>query len=298
VYHAKNKPPITGGFFYICLNFKFLDMYKITLLTFLLIGLTSQAQKSVKGSRNVTTEQTDISSFRSIELDGDFEVGLLKGNRSMVEVEADDNLHSIIQIEVVNEVLYIKPSTKISNSKSQQIRITFADTLTKITVDGKVEFETLQELFLNEFEFIAKGRSKSKLSSISNKFKLDNSGNAKVEVDITSEDIALELKESSNLEGSLKSPLLTVKAFDNSSAKLKGAIEDLKLTASKSAKFDGEKLSSKTAEVFTTGNSKNSINVSKNLKLSAKDKSEVNLYNTPEIDLVEFSQKAVISKKS
>ena len=100
------------------------------------------------------------------------------------------------------------------------------------------------------------------------------------------------------MEGSLKSPLLSVKALDDSSAKLKGSIDDLSLSAAKSSKFNGEKLTSKNAEVFTTGNSKNSINVSKTLKLSAKDKSEVDLYNTPEVDLVEFSQKAILSKKS
>ncbi len=273
-------------------------MYKYLLVAFLFIGLNSHAQKNVKGSRNVTTEQTDIKTFTSIELDGEFEVGLLKGSRSMVEVQADDNLHDLIQIEVVNNVLYIKPSTKITNSKSQKLTITFNDSLTKITVDGKVEFETLQELYLNDFEFVAKGKSKSEFSATTNTFKLNNSGNAKVEVEITSEEIVLELKESSDLEGSLKSPLLSVKALDKSSAKLKGAIDELNLSAAKSAKFDGEKLTSKTAEVFTTGNSKNSINVSKNLKLSAKDKSEIDLYNSPEIDLVEFSQKAILSKKN
>ena len=273
-------------------------MYKYILVAFLLIGLNSQAQKNVKGSRNVTTEQIDIKSFTSIEMDGEFEVGLLKGSRSMVEVEADDNLHELIQIEVVNNVLYIKPSAKISNSKSQKLSITFNDTLTRISIDGKVEFETLQELYLQDFEFIAKGKSKSKLSATTKTFKLNNSGDAKVEVEITSEEIILELKESSELKGSLKSPLLGVKALDKSSAKLKGAIDQLNLSAAKSAKFDGEKLTSKTAEVFTTGNSKNSINVSKNLKLSAKDKSEIDLYNSPEIDLVEFSQKAVLSKKN
>jgi len=117
-------------------------------------------------------------------------------------------------------------------------------------------------------------------------------------VEITSEEISLELKESSDLEGSLKSPLLTVKALDKSSAKLKGAVDELNLSAAKSAKFDGEKLTSKTAEVFTTGNSKNRINVSKSLKLSAKDKSEIDLYNSPDINLVEFSQKAILSKKN
>lgn len=273
-------------------------MYKYLLVVFLFISLNSQAQKNVKGSRNVTTEQTDINTFTSIELDGEFEVGLLKGSRSMVEVEADDNLHELIQIEVANNILYIKPSAKISNSKSQKLTITFNDSLKRISIDGKVEFETLQELYLNNFEFIAKGKSKSKLSATTNTLKLINSGDAKVEVEITSEEIILELKESSDLEGSLKSPLLSVKALDKSSAKLKGAIDELNLSAAKSAKFDGEKLTSKTAEVFATGNSKNSINVSKNLTLSAKDKSEIDLYNSPEIDLVEFSQKAVLSKKN
>ncbi|CAM4048392.1 GIN domain-containing protein [Gillisia hiemivivida] len=273
-------------------------MYKYLLVAFLFIGLNSQAQKKVKGSRNVTTKQSDIKPFTSIELDGEFEVGLLKGSRSMVEVEADDNLHDLIQIEVVNNVLYIKPSTKITNSKSQKLTITFNDSLTKITVDGKVEFESLQELYLNDFEFIAKGKSKSEFSATTNSFKLNNFGNAKVVVEITSEEISLELKESSDLEGSLKSPLLFVKALDKSSAKLKGAVDELNLSAAKSARFDGEKLTSKTAEVFTTGNSKNRINVSKSLKLSAKDKSEIDLYNSPDINLVEFSQKAILSKKN
>tara|TARA_R100000935_G_C2829085_1_gene163980 strand:- start:429 stop:1253 length:825 start_codon:yes stop_codon:yes gene_type:complete len=272
-------------------------MYKFFLVAFLFIGLNSQAQKNVKGSRNVTTEQIDINSFTSIEMDGDFEVGLLKGSRSMVEVEADDNLHELIQIEVVNNILYIKPTANISNSKSQKLTITFNDSLTKISVDGKVEFETLQDLFLKELELVAKGKSKSKLTATTNTFKLNNSGDAKVEVEITSEEIVLELKESSDLEGSLKSPLLSVNAIDKSSAQLKGAINEFKLSAAKSATFNGEKLISNTAEVFTTGDSKNSINVSKNLILSAKDESEINLYNSPEIDLVEFSQKAVLSKK-
>lgn len=272
-------------------------MYKLIIVAFLFIGVNSQAQKSVKGSRNVSTEQTNIDYFTSIELEGEFEVGILKGSRSLVEVKTDDNLHDLIQVEVVNEVLYIKPSTKISNSKSQKITITFEDSLSKITVDGKLKFETLQDLYLNDFEFIAKGKTRSEITATTKNFKLSSSNNAKVEVNLKSEEITLNLKESSELEGSLKSPLLTVNAFDKSSAKLKGSATKLSLSTSKSSRFNGEKLVSKTAEVFTNGNTKTSINVSKSLKLSAKDKSEIDLYNSPTVDLVEFSQKAILSKK-
>lgn len=273
-------------------------MFKKILFFALLISFSSYAQNKIKGSRNVTSEQTDLDAFSSIELDGDFEVGLLKGSRSMVEVEADDNLHEVIDIEVSNNVLYIKTDTKITSSKSKKINITFSDSLKMITVDGKISFETLQELNVTDFEFIGKGRSKSKINISATSFYFNNSGNSKVEANINSEKISLVLRESSDVDGYLKTEVLNVEALDNSSAKMKGDAETLSLNTSKSSKFNGEKLASKNAEVFTQGNSKNSINVSKNLKLSAKDKSEVDLYNTPDIDLVEFSDKAVLSKKS
>lgn len=273
-------------------------MIRTLLIALLLTGITSHAQKSIKGSRNVTTEQTEINSFKSIELDGDYEVGLLKGNRTMVEVEADDNLHELFKIEVVDSILYIKTSAKITKSKSQKLTITYSDSLTRLSLDGKVEFESLQHLYFNDFEFISKGRSKSKLTATATKFRLHNSDNAKVDLDLTANEIDLELAASSDLEGVLKGEALNVRAIDKASAKLNGNVTELILNASKSSKFDGEKLITSSAEVFATGNSRNSVNVSKELKLSAKDKSEVDLYNTPEIDLIEFSEKAVLSKKS
>lgn len=68
-------------------------MYTKILIALLFIGMSAQAQKSIKGSRNVKTEQTQLEAFRSIEINGEFEVSLIKGSRYMVEVEADDNLH-------------------------------------------------------------------------------------------------------------------------------------------------------------------------------------------------------------
>ncbi len=273
-------------------------MIRTLLIAFLFIGITSHAQKSIKGSRNVTTEQTEISAFTAIELEGEYEVGLLKGNRTMVEVEADDNLHSLFQIEVVDSILYIKPTAKITKSKSQKLTITFSDSLTRLSLDGKVDFESLQHLYCNDFEFISKGRSKSKITATASKFRLHNSDYAKAEIDIASNEIDLELTGSSDLEGVLKGEVLNVRAIDKSSAKLNGNVTELVLNASKSSKFNGEELITSSAEVFATGNSRNSVNVSQALKLSAKDKSEVNLYNNPEIDLVDFSEKAVLSKKS
>lgn len=121
---------------------------------------------------------------------------------------------------------------------------------------------------------------------------------SKMNAEVRAEEIYLHLNGSSVLDGFLKSKMLNAEAFENSSAKLKGEADQFILNVSKSANMNAEKLSAIDAEVFADGNSKTSINVSKKLKLTAKDKSEVSVYNTPEIDLVEFSEKAALIKKS
>ena len=273
-------------------------MFHKVIVALLLVSISSQAQKNIKGSRNVKTEQLQLKAFHTIEIDGDFEVSLIKGSRYMVEVEADDNLHSIIEIEVRNEVLSIKPSQNISASKAQKLRITFSDSIDEVRVSGKVSFETGQDLTLNNFRFVAKGKSKSKFTINANKFTLDAMEDSKVDATVNAEEIFLHLNGSSDLEAYLKTEILTAEAFENSAATVKGEADNFILNASKSSKFDAEKLAAKDAEVFADGNSKNAINVSKKLKLTAKDKSETEIYNTPEIDLVAFTDKASIIKKS
>jgi hypothetical protein len=49
--------------------------------------------------------------------------------------------------------------------------------------------------------------------------------------------------------------------------------------------------------VIAEGKSKNEIEVLDKLTLTAKNRSEIELYGNPEIDLLEFSEKAVLAKK-
>lgn len=72
----------------------------------------------------------------------------------------------------------------------------------------------------------------------------------------------------------------------------------MKHILSKSSSFEGGQLKAKTAEDFTIGKSKNSIIMPKNLKLSAHNKSEIDLLNSTEIDLLEFLKKLYFLKKN
>ena len=85
--------------------------------------------------------------------------------------------------------------------------------------------------------------------------------------------------------------------YEKAKAKIEGEVDDLQLRAEHSTKFDGRRLTAITAVVIAEGKSKNEIEVLDKLTLTAKNRSEIELYGSPEIDLLEFSEKAVLAKK-
>ena len=72
------------------------------LLVALLVTTFSLAQKKekIKGSKIVTVAIKELKSFENIEVGDNFEVLLVKGDKPSLEIEADDNLHDIINFEV------------------------------------------------------------------------------------------------------------------------------------------------------------------------------------------------------
>jgi len=270
---------------------------KRLLLLFSAILLVSCGANKIKGSGNVTTEKNRLPDFHSVEIAGDFEVMLKKGNTAMIEVEADDNLHSIIKGEVVNQVLYLKPTQKIGRSKSQEITITYPENLQKINVSGKTEIEAEGELYSEELKITSKEDAEIYLTITATKFDLFNEGDSEIELNLTAEDAYFQLNGSSDIEALVNAPKFKVDTYEKANARIEGEVDDLQLRAEHSSKFDGRRLTAKTAVVIAEGKSKNEIEVLETLTLTAKNRSEIELYGNPKVDLLEFSEKAVLAKK-
>ena len=120
-----------------------------TTLLFVLTFTTIQAQEKIKGSRNVTVEQTEIEPFTAMEIGEEFEVVIVKGPTAMIEIEADDNLHEVIDIDVIGNVLYLQTIKEIRRSKRLRVRVTFTDALNEIRVKEKAEVSGLTDLLFN-----------------------------------------------------------------------------------------------------------------------------------------------------
>lgn len=272
-------------------------MIKKLPLLLLVVLFSCKAQDRIKGSRNVKTEQYDLTSFHSIQAKGEFKIGLLKGSRPMIEIKADDNLHDLIQTEVIDGVLYIKPIKDFSRTKRQELKITFSDTLRNILIAGEVELESLQDLYFQDFQLETRKKSKAFLTFTAKSFSLIQNDDAEAELNITASEVIYQLNQSSKVEALVNSPVFKVDIYEKASARIDGDIQDFIIRADQSSKFDGENLTSIKANVLAQGDSEVKVNATDSLAIIAKGTSEVNIYNNPKIDLIELKNEAIIAKK-
>ncbi|SHF56160.1 Putative auto-transporter adhesin, head GIN domain [Salegentibacter echinorum] len=272
-------------------------MKKILLLLGICLAFSCGSQK-VNGSRIVTTEKTRLLDFNSIEISGDFDVELKKGSTALMKVKADDNLHRIIQGEVVNQVLYIKPTKRIGRSKSQEIEITYPQDLQKIILNENVELETEGELYTEELKVELADRAKAYLTITATRFDLFSNGKSIVELNLTAENAYFQLNKSSGIKALVNSPSFNVDMYEKASARIEGETNNFQLRAEHSSDFKGKRLTANEAVVVAEGKTKIEVEVLKQLSLTAKNRAEIKLYGTPKIDLVEFSEKAVLAKKN
>lgn len=215
----------------------------------------------------------------------------------MIEVTADDNLHDLIQSEVVDGILYIKPVKEFSRTKSQEIRITFSDTLRNIKISDKVVLESLQDLYFGDFQLETKDGSQAYMTLTAKSFNLIHGDDSRAELNVTAQEVYYQLNQSSKVEALVNSSVFKVDIYEKATARIDGEIKEFELRADQSAEFDGENLTCINAVVLAQGDSENKLNITENLQLRAKDQSETEIFNDPQIDLIEFTGEAVIAKK-
>ncbi len=63
---------------------------------------------TIVGSKNIITETRDVSTFSKVEVEDAIKAQIQQGNKSRVEVRANDNLMGKIVTEVINGTLHVK----------------------------------------------------------------------------------------------------------------------------------------------------------------------------------------------
>ncbi|WP_395050210.1 GIN domain-containing protein [Flavobacterium sp.] len=269
------------------------------LLMFLFVSTFALAQKNekIKGSKIVTIEQKEIGSFDSLEVGGNIEVYLDRGEKSELKIEADDNLHDIINIDLSSNTLRINTSKKAVNFKKLIVRVTYTNELKMVTSKNSAIINAIQEIQLNEITLKAFDDSKLNLNVNSNDFILQTDNDSKTELNLKSEKATIELSKNSTLKALITSINLKCDMYQKSKANLEGDITNAVIRLDNNAEFSGNNLVIKTAELIAEGYSHCSINVNTNLSVEASGNSDIKIYGEQKVEIKRFMDNANLNKK-
>tara|TARA_B110000459_G_C16507811_1_gene446482 strand:+ start:56 stop:904 length:849 start_codon:yes stop_codon:yes gene_type:complete len=272
--------------------------YKSFIFLFLFGFSIAQAQKvpKIKGNRIVAPYNAPLEPFSAIVLDNALRLNLVASDTTGVSMIADDNLPPVFKFQVTDSVLYISTYYQITASKQLDITL-LTPNLDRVAISSGELGLTLDPRF--------------------KKTHLALSGNATVAVAGTVPSLSVSVAEKSfvNINGSFTS--LSLRLTGRATATIYGDVSDtaqlnmqdkasLKwggtlafLTASfeGTSQLDGTDLSINEASVHASGKSKIDLYILSHLTYFSKQESQLDLYGTPRIDLLEFSGTSVLRKK-
>ncbi len=274
-------------------------MKKILLiLIFMMVAApTIIAQEKIKGDRNVTIKQTYIDDFETIVVDGDFSIEIVYNSKPSVNVEADDNLHDVIQFDVVDGVLTFVETTRITSKKKLSITVNYGDALKNIETRGDGEIRSLTSMELGDATLTTSDNSRAYLNIKAKNFMYKSSGKSKTRLNLTADSIKVELNDNTKLDALINSKVADFDLYLRSDAVIEGTANSSIIRLDNSTNFNSPKFDVKTADASLEDNSDLTIGVNESITIAASGNSEIYLYGSPVITITKFEDTAKLQKK-
>jgi hypothetical protein len=272
-------------------------------ISYLLVALLvtslsfSQKKEKIKGSKIVTVAVKELNNFENIEVGDNFEVLLVKGTKPSIEIEADDNLHEIINYEISGNTLKINALKDPTSFKKFTIRINYSNDLQLITVRNEATLKALADIELDKITIKNYNNSKSFLNVKSNYFALILDDKAEAELNVKAESTSLELSKNSELKALIASPELKLDMYQKSTATIEGTATIAKMRLDNNSHLNAPKLVIGTLEVDTDNYAKCEINVSSAITIAAGGKSQIELWGEQKIIVKKFLNNTLLRKK-
>ncbi|WP_306353019.1 GIN domain-containing protein [Flavobacterium sp. '19STA2R22 D10 B1'] len=267
-------------------------------LTLLLTTLAfGQKKERIKGSKVVTIESKTIENFDQIEVEDNIEVYLVKGDNSAIEIEADENLHELIQFELAGSTLHLSTSKTVTSYKKLIVKVTYTDSFKMITAKNDASIYTLSDLELEQVTVKNLDFSKSYLNVKSPNFTLIADDKSKIELNLKAETSTIELSKNAQLKALIASASIKFDMYQKSTAIVEGDVPDAKLRLDNNANFAGKNFVTTRLELTTEAYTYCSIFVNELVTMDASGKSEIQLFGAPKIEMKNFADSAILYKK-
>ncbi|WP_179006101.1 GIN domain-containing protein [Winogradskyella forsetii] len=276
-------------------------MKKLVLILFLTIVaipiVTAQSDEKIKGDRNVTIKQTYIDDFHTIIVDGDFSIEVVYNSKPSVNVEADDNLHEVIQFNVVDGMLTFVETMRITSKKKLKITVNYGDGLHTIETRGDGEIRSLTSMELGDVTLTTADDSRAYLNINAKTINYKSSGKSKTRLNLNAESTKIELSDNSKLDALINSKITGFILYQRADAVVEGTSNSSIFQLDSSTNFDGAKFDVKTADASLEDSSDLTISATESITIAASGDSEIYLFGNPAITITKFEDTSKLQKK-
>ena len=275
-------------------------MKKNTALLLLLLVTTltfAQRREKIKGSKIVTTSIKEVGEFDGIEADDNLEVYLERGEKNEIKIEADDNLHDIVGMDLREKVLRLYTSKESTIFKKLVVHITYTSSLKKVIAKNESVIYAIQELQLDDITFNTFDYSKLFLNVNAKKFNLTADDKSRIELNLKSEDAVLQLSKTASIKTLVSAIKFKCDLYQKSIATIEGIAEKATIRLDNNSIFTGTKFTLKDANVTAENYSKGSILAETTVSIALGNNAELSLFGSPAITLTRFSEEAKLFKK-
>lgn len=147
----------------------------ISLIAFNFFTFQFLQAQFIKGDGNVTKEERNVSSFKSVEVEDGIDLYITQGDKESLEIEADQNLHEYIQTEIEGDNLRIYLSKGVRKATTLKINLSVVD-IKGLSASGGSDVYTRGILKLNDLSVICSGGSDIRLEIETGELKFKASG--------------------------------------------------------------------------------------------------------------------------
>jgi hypothetical protein len=157
---------------------------QIGLLIFMAIVFINscELEQKLEGNGNVTTRRVAVQDFSELDIDGVFNVYLKQDDRIRLQVKTDENLQEIIEVEQINDVLYIKTDLNADYTATQMdIYISIPD-ISYISLEGVTALYCENAFALSDLLIDKSNTGNLYLNAKLNTLTLNASGSGEIEL--------------------------------------------------------------------------------------------------------------------
>jgi hypothetical protein len=271
----------------------------IIILLVLFIGSVgySQSKNKIKGNREVVAISMDLDKkFNSLEIDDNITVFLSQGNKNSYVLNTDENLVDEVQFLVVNNVLKIFTSKKISSFKKLEVNLKVIE-IDQIILKDDAVVKSDRKLSFENILIDGNNSSKFDMEIEATDIQLKMYKNAGGKMSFKAKNLQIEMKDRTDLKGKINTDNLKASLKDRAQLTLSGDSKQSDFRLEDSSELDAKKMDSRTAALFSSNSSDVNIRVSRKLEVTSEGKSKIYVYGKAEVQLNGFSDKSKIIKK-